>query len=301
VPIRDADIAARLAGVHARIAAAALACGRAPTEVGLVAVSKKQPVEAIAAAHAAGQHRFGENYPQEALAKIAALGHLAIEWHFIGRVQSNKTRALAAAFDWLHSLADLHHAERLSAQRPADLAPLNVCLQINLTGETSKAGLDAAAAPAVARAVAALPGLRLRGLMTMTDPADTPAAQRATFGRLRALRDALAAQGLPDARAIAAMSDGRPVRYAGLVICRQRPGTAGGVTFMTLEDETGFVNLVFWAQVWEEHKVLAKTLALMGVSGRIQSEDGVVHLVVDRVWEPRLEAMPAAGGSRDFH
>ncbi|MEJ2575905.1 MAG: YggS family pyridoxal phosphate-dependent enzyme [Gammaproteobacteria bacterium] len=196
VPIREADIGARLAGLRERIAAAARGCDRTPAEIGLVAVSKKQPPEAVAAAWAAGQHRFGESYLQEALAKIAILGHLAVDWHFIGRVQSNKTRALAEAFDWLHSLADLRHAERLSAQRPAGRAPLNVCLQVNLTGEASKAGLARTAVPAVARAVAALPGLRLRGLMTMTDPADTPQDQRNTFHRLRALRDNLNVDGL---------------------------------------------------------------------------------------------------------
>lgn len=118
---------------------------------------------------------------------------------------------------------------------------------------------------------------------------------------LEPLRAVLRARGWPTAAQLNALPHGRRADYVGVVIVRQRPHTAKGVTFATLEDETGFVNLVFWAQVWEEHKVLAKTLALMGVSGRIQAEDGVVHLVVDRVWEPRLETVPAVPGSRDFH
>ena len=108
-------------------------------------------------------------------------------------------------------------------------------------------------------------------------------------------------RGWPTAAELNARPHGRRADYVGVVICRQRPDTAKGVTFMTLEDETGFVNLVLWAQVWDQFKVLAKTLALMGVSGRIQSEDSVVHLVADRIWEPRLEALPAGVRSRDFH
>jgi error-prone DNA polymerase len=108
-------------------------------------------------------------------------------------------------------------------------------------------------------------------------------------------------RGWPTAAEVGTFQHGRRADYVGVVICRQRPHTASGVTFMTLEDETGFVNLVLWNQVWQEHKVLAKTLSLMGVSGKIQSEDGVVHLIVDRVWEPRLRDEPAAQRSRDFH
>jgi error-prone DNA polymerase len=115
------------------------------------------------------------------------------------------------------------------------------------------------------------------------------------------LRGILRARGWPTAREVADLRHGTRADYVGVVICRQRPHTASGVTFMTLEDETGFVNLVLWAQVFDEHKVLAKTLSLMGVSGRIQSEEGVVHLIVDRVWEPRLAAAPVEQGSRDFH
>ena len=118
---------------------------------------------------------------------------------------------------------------------------------------------------------------------------------------LEPLRDELRAQGWPTAEQVSALEHGRRCDYVGVVICRQRPHTASGVTFMTLEDETGFVNLVLWNQVWQEHKLLAKTLSLMGVSGKIQNEDGVVHLIVDRVWEPRLRDRIAAGRSRDFH
>jgi pyridoxal phosphate enzyme (YggS family) len=164
--------------------------------VRLLAVSKTKPAAAVAAAYAAGQRAFGENYLQEAMGKIEALAELDIEWHFIGRLQSNKTRPVAEHFAWVHGLAELRHAERLAAQRPAGREPLNICLQVNLSGETSKAGVDEHALPALAAAVAALPGLRLRGLMTMPDPQSPPAAQRALFARLRRLRDQLNAAGL---------------------------------------------------------------------------------------------------------
>lgn len=189
-------IESKLAQVQARIDAAARACGRDPAEVHLLAVSKTRPAADIAAAHAAGQHAFGENYLQEALTKIEALRHLDIAWHYIGRIQSNKTRPIAEHFAWVHGLASLKHAQRLSEQRPAGLAPLNVCLQINLSGETSKEGISEADAPALAQAVAGLPALRLRGLMTLPAPSDDPVAQRAVFARLAALKTALNAQGL---------------------------------------------------------------------------------------------------------
>ncbi|MHC4731795.1 MAG: OB-fold nucleic acid binding domain-containing protein, partial [Planctomycetota bacterium] len=115
------------------------------------------------------------------------------------------------------------------------------------------------------------------------------------------LREVLQRHGLPDARTVNGMRDGRRVRYAGLVICRQRPGTAGGVTFMTLEDESGFVNLVIWTRVFERYAVLAKTEAFLGVTGKLQVKDGVVHLVADRLWRPDLSVQPARPRSRDFH
>jgi pyridoxal phosphate enzyme (YggS family) len=196
VPIPEPGVAARLAALHERIAAAARACGRDPGGIGLVAVSKRHPAEAVEAAYAAGQRAFGENYPQEAIEKISRLALPDIEWHFIGRIQSNKTRPIAEHFAWVHGLADLRHAERLADQRPAELPPLHLCLQVNLTGEASKGGVSEADLPALARAAAGLPRLRLRGLMTMTDPAAPPAAQRATFRRLRLLKERLSAQGL---------------------------------------------------------------------------------------------------------
>jgi error-prone DNA polymerase len=118
---------------------------------------------------------------------------------------------------------------------------------------------------------------------------------------LEPMRASLIRRGLPDARTVTSMKNGAQIRYAGLVICRQRPGTAGGVVFMTLEDETGFVNVVIWESVFQRYAVLAKTVSFLGISGKIQAEDGVVHLVADELWEPRVELKPAAARSRDFH
>ncbi len=115
------------------------------------------------------------------------------------------------------------------------------------------------------------------------------------------MRASLAQQGLPDARAAAAMKNGDNVRYAGLVICRQRPGTAGGVVFMTLEDETGFVNVVVWESVFQRYSVLARTVSFLGITGKLQVEDGVIHLIAEKLWEPRSELKPTAAPSRDFH
>lgn len=190
------DIAQQLRAVRERIAAAARASGRDPGAVQLLAVSKTKPAAAVATAYAAGQRAFGESYVQEALDKIATLAELDIEWHFIGRLQSNKTRAVAEHFAWVHSLSELRHAERLATQRPAALGPLNVCLQVNLSGEDSKGGVSAAGLAPLAQAVAALPGLRLRGLMTLPDPDRPRVTQRATFRRLGELRNALNADGL---------------------------------------------------------------------------------------------------------
>ena len=163
-------IPANLHAVNLRIAAACAAARRNPATVTLLAVSKTWPASAVREAAAAGQRAFGENYVQEALAKQAALADLALEWHFIGPLQSNKTRAVAENFVWVHSVERLKIAERLSAQRPAQLPPLNVCVQVNVSGETSKSGCAPEAATALCRAVAALPGLRLRGLMAIPEP-----------------------------------------------------------------------------------------------------------------------------------
>ncbi|MGE5795048.1 MAG: YggS family pyridoxal phosphate-dependent enzyme, partial [Bacteroidota bacterium] len=160
----------RLQAVKSRIAAACAAAGRDPRDIVLVAVGKQFPAAALRAAHAAGQRDFGENQVQEALAKMTPLADLGLVWHFIGPVQSNKTRAVAERFDWVHSVDRLKIAERLSEQRPAALPPLQVCVQVNVSGEASKSGAAPLAAPALAHAVAHLPRLRLRGLMTIPEP-----------------------------------------------------------------------------------------------------------------------------------
>jgi pyridoxal phosphate enzyme (YggS family) len=204
-------IADKLAQVHSRIASACAAAGRPVQSVTLLAVSKTFDVEAIAEAHAAGQRRFGENYVQEAIEKVAALGGLSPppEWHLIGPLQSNKTRVVAATFDWVHSVDRLKIAERLSTQRPDGSAPLSVCLQVNVGGEASKSGLAPDEVGAVAHAVATLPRLRLRGLMAIPEPvagADL-AAQRRPFRALRSLFDQLVGEGLSLDTISAGMSD----------------------------------------------------------------------------------------------
>ena len=204
-------IADKLAQVHSRIASACMAAGRPVQSVTLLAVSKTFGVEAIAAAHAAGQRRFGENYVQEAIEKVAALAGLEPrpEWHLIGPLQSNKTRVVAATFAWVHSVDRVKIAERLSVQRPAGLAPLSVCLQVNVSGEATKSGLAPAEVGAVAHAVAALPRLRLRGLMAIPEVAASAdlAAQRRPFRALRVLFDQLRGEGLALDTLSAGMSD----------------------------------------------------------------------------------------------
>jgi hypothetical protein len=185
-----------LQAVRARIEAAARAAGRDPASVRLVAVSKTFRPPALRAAWAGGQRAFGENYVQEALDKMQSLEDLAIEWHFIGPIQSNKTRAIAERFHWVHSVDRLKIARRLSEARPAGLPPLQVCLQVNLDGEESKSGASPQELEALARAVAGLPGLRLRGLMSIPKPTPDPLQQRAQFRALRELRDRLAAAGI---------------------------------------------------------------------------------------------------------
>jgi len=190
------DVARRLDEVRARIARAARACGRRPEEVTLLAVSKGQPPQALAEAHAAGQRRFGESYLQEARAKMEALAALeGLEWHFIGPIQSNKAKAIAARFDWVHSLDRADLAERLARHRPEALPPLEVCIQVNVSGEPTKRGVAPEEAAALAEVVTALPRLRLRGLMAIPAPERDPARQRAAFARLRGLLEALRARG----------------------------------------------------------------------------------------------------------
>ena len=188
-----ATIASRLHQVHARIERACAAAGRSVQSVTLLAVGKTHPAPLLREAFDAGQHAFGENYVQEALAKIEQLADLRerIEWHLIGPLQSNKTRAVAGHFDWVHSVERVQIAERLSAQRPAHLAPLEVCLQVNISAEASKSGAAPADVPALALAVARLPGLRLRGLMAIPEAARDAAAQRAPHRALRELLEAL--------------------------------------------------------------------------------------------------------------
>ncbi|MBS0545530.1 MAG: YggS family pyridoxal phosphate-dependent enzyme [Proteobacteria bacterium] len=189
-------IAANLQAVRGRIARAAQAAGRDPATVALLAVSKTWPAEAVREAAAAAQHAFGENYVQEGVDKAAALGDLQLEWHFIGPLQSNKTRPVANAFHWVHSVDRLKIAERLSAQRDAHLPPLNVCIQVNVSGEGSKSGVAPHDARELAHAVAALPRLRLRGLMCIPEPTDDEPLLRRRFAALRALKDQLVAEGL---------------------------------------------------------------------------------------------------------
>jgi pyridoxal phosphate enzyme (YggS family) len=186
------DIASCLAGVRARIQAATRSAGRPPEAVGLIAVSKLQGAAAVRTAFVAGQRAFGENYVQEALDKQAALTDLAIEWHFIGRIQANKTRVIAASFDWVHGLADAGHARRLSDQRPAGRPPLKACIQVNTSGEASKGGVPPEAVADLLAACAGLSGLRVVGLMTLPAPGADPQAQRAPLRALRLLRDRLA-------------------------------------------------------------------------------------------------------------
>ncbi len=185
-----------LSAVRQRIIGAALAAGRAPEQITLIAVSKRHPISAISAAYAAGQRHFGENFVREGEHKIAELGHLdRLEWHFIGQIQRNKTRAIATAFDWVHTVDRELIAERLSAQRPAHARPLNVCLQVEVAARENRAGVDPAALPALASAVAQLPRLRLRGLMCLPPATEDMAQAQSWFACLRACLQSLNNQG----------------------------------------------------------------------------------------------------------
>ncbi len=184
-------IAENIAKVGERIRAAAQASGRDLDHIGLLAVSKTKPAAAVREAYAAGLRDFGENYLQEALEKQAELSELPLIWHFIGPIQSNKTKPIAEHFAWVHSVDRLKIAQRLSEQRPTGLPSLNICLQVNVSAEDSKSGCAPAELAALAQAVSQLPNLRLRGLMAIPEPTDDVAAQRAAFARLRELRDGL--------------------------------------------------------------------------------------------------------------
>lgn len=218
-------IAANLQAVEATIAVAIQTAGRTRNQVQLLAVSKTFPAEAVLEAMAAGQTAFGENYLQEALDKQAHVARAQpdtpVEWHFIGPIQSNKTRPIAASFDWVHTVERLKIAQRLSEQRPPDRGPLNICLQVNISGEASKSGTSAAELPALARAVAQLPNLRLRGLMAIPERAVDEAAQRAAFARLRSLYDALRADGIAlDTLSMGMSGDMGPAIAEGSTIVR---------------------------------------------------------------------------------
>ncbi len=225
-----ATIGFNMQAVRQRVADAARACGRDPAAVGLIAVSKTFGADAVAAAHACGQRVFGENYVQEAVDKIVALASLGLEWHFIGPIQSNKTRQIAENFAWVHSVDRAKIAERLSAARPDALAPLQVCIQINIGDENTKSGVAPADALALARAIAALPRLKLRGLMTIPPASDDPAQQRRYFAELRKLNEQLAKAGVAldtlsmgmSADLEAAIAEGATLVRVGTAIFGQR-------------------------------------------------------------------------------
>ena len=227
-----ATIGDNIQQVQRRIAEACDGAGRPVQSVTLLAVSKTFGAGAVREAFAAGLTRFGENYVQEALAKIDALADLrpAIEWHMIGPLQSNKTRIVAEQFDWVHTIDRLKIAERLALQRPAELPPLDVTLQVNISGEESKSGLAPHEVPALARAVAALPRLRLRGLMAIPEPAADFESQRRPYRVLAELLAALNDQGLAldtlsmgmSADLEAAVAEGATIVRIGTAIFGQR-------------------------------------------------------------------------------
>ena len=226
------NLAHRYRHVLDRIARAESAAGRPAGSVALVAVSKTRTPAEVAALHALGQRAFGESYLQEALGKLDALAELGLEWHFIGPLQANKTRRIAERFAWVHSVDRLRVAERLDAQRPASLPPLAVCLQVNVSGEASKAGVTPAELPALAAAVAALPRLRLRGLMAIPAPEADPVRQRLPFRALRELAASLRAAGHPLDTLSMGMSDdleaavveGATLVRVGTALFGPRPG-----------------------------------------------------------------------------
>jgi pyridoxal phosphate enzyme (YggS family) len=227
-------IAARLDAVRARIDDAARRAGRNPADVKLLAVSKTWPAEAVREAAIAGQRAFGENYVQEGVDKVEALRALGLEWHFIGPLQSNKTRPVANAFDWVHGIDRLKIAERLSAQRDVHLPPLNVCIQVNVSGEDSKSGVAPGEAVALAQAVAALPRLNLRGLMCIPEPTTDEAVLRARFAVLRGLCEELRGAGLAlDTLSMGmshdlepAIAEGASIVRVGTAIFGERPRPA---------------------------------------------------------------------------
>ena len=230
------SIAANLQVVRGRISSAARAAGRDPAAVSLLAVSKTHAPALIREAHAAGQRAFGENYVQEAEAKMASLADLPLEWHLVGPLQSNKTRSVAERFQWVHTVDREKVARRLSEQRPQGLPPLEVLVQVNVSGEASKSGVAPQDAAALARVVAKLPRLRLRGLMAVPEPTPDAAVQRARFAALRRLYESLRREGLAlDTLSMgmsddmeAAIAEGSTLVRVGTAIFGKRTPGAGG-------------------------------------------------------------------------
>jgi pyridoxal phosphate enzyme (YggS family) len=222
-------IADKLQTVRDRIAAACLAVGRDPREVALLAVSKTFGIEEVAQAFAAGQTAFGENYIQEAVEKMADLRALPLEWHCIGPIQSNKTRLVAENFAWVHTVDRLKIAQRLSEQRPGHLPPLQVCVQVNVDGGPTKSGVAPADALALARQVASLPRLRLRGLMCLPEPAPDFAAACAVFARAKALFDEINKAGLKlDTLSMGMTGDLEAAIHSGSTLVRVGTAIFGG-------------------------------------------------------------------------
>jgi pyridoxal phosphate enzyme (YggS family) len=219
--------------VRNRISAATQAAMRNVDSVTLLAVSKAQPANKVRAVEQLGLRDFGESYVQEALDKIEALRDLSLTWHFIGRLQANKTRAVAASFDWVHAVDRLKIAERLSEQRPFHAPPLNVCLQVNIAGEVSKGGVEPAELPALAAAVAALPRLQLRGLMCIPPDEEDPSRQRAWFASMRRTFESLNSAGAKlDTLSMgmsgdfeSAILEGATIVRVGTAVFGPRPGT----------------------------------------------------------------------------
>ena len=226
----NSSIADNITRIRVQIQAACQAAGRAPDSVQLLAVSKTWGTDAVRQAHTAGQTAFGENYIQEAVDKITALRDLPLQWHCIGPIQSNKTRLVAEHFDWVHSVDRLKIAQRLSEQRPPELPPLQVCIQVNVDGGETKSGVSPTDLPELALAVAALPRLQLRGLMTIPEPAETDAQMRAVHRQAKDLFEQLRAQGLPldtlsmgmSADMAAAIAEGSTMVRVGTAIFGQR-------------------------------------------------------------------------------
>ncbi len=210
-----------LSSISDLLASAAIEAGRDPDSVKLLAVSKKQPVSKISAAAAAGQRDFGENFVQEGLDKIRLLADLPLSWHFIGHLQSNKTREVAQYFDWVHTIDRLKIAERLSRQRPDGRSPLNICLQVNVDDEDTKSGVSVARLAELAAACAELPNLRLRGLMCLPAIREEFAAQRVPFATLRRLQQGLEDAGLElDTLSMGMSNDFRAAVFEGATIVR---------------------------------------------------------------------------------